>query len=297
MKTTNKALVVTYGFFGDIFFSTSIADRLMHNEIDYMIGFHQPKKLVENHPNISKVFVSDSNNPKPIYNKELHNDYDDVFELGPVSFTITPPEELQLQCGIDNPSSTFKVYTDSDVDENVIKYFDKLRKDTGKKILCWLANWEDRCFRFTEEEYQRGIDVPHLGYGGRKRDINHIISELSKEYNMIDVGFPGNVTQYQTAKNISIDDNKSLLVEASILKYCDYFIGAEGGLCNLAAGVGTKTIITGDFIHQLYGWNGVIKKIQNPKLGPEFYFDDGHISLDPYLTDEEVVNEIRRIIE
>jgi hypothetical protein len=293
----SKALVVTYGFFGDIFFSTSIAERLRHSEIDYMIGFPQPKKLVENHPNISKVFVSDSNNPKPIYNRELHNDYDDVFELGPVSFNITPPEELQLQCGIDNPSSTFKVYTDSDVDENVIKYFDKLRKDTGKKILCWLANWEARCFQFTEEEYQRGIDVPHLGYGGRKRDINHIISELAEEYNMIDVGFPGNVTQYQTAENIPIDDNKSLLVEASILKNCDYFIGAEGGLCNLAAGVGTKTIITGDFIHQLYGWNGVVKKITEPKLGPEFYFDDGHFSLDPYLTDEEVVNEIRRIIE
>ena len=33
-------------------------------------------------------------------------------------------------------------------------------------------------------------------------------------------------------------------------------------------GVGTKTIITGDYVHQLYGWNGVIRKLKEPKLGP-----------------------------
>ena len=50
-------------------------------------------------------------------------------------------------------------------------------------------------------------------------------------------------------------------------------IGGESGLINLAAGVkGTKTIITGDYVHQLYGWNGVMRKLKEPKLGPEFYF-------------------------
>ena len=84
---------------------------------------------------------------------------------------------------------------------------------------------------------------------------------------------------------------------ASIIKACDYMIGAESGLINLAAGVGTKTIITGDFVHQLYGYNGVLKKIQEPKLGPEFYFPNaGHVSLDPYLTDDEVITQMREII-
>ena len=68
-------------------------------------------------------------------------------------------------------------------------------------------------------------------------------------------------------------------------------------MINLAAGVGTKTIITGDFVHQLYGPNGVIKKIKNPKLGPEFYFpNSGHVSLDPYLLDEEVIEQMRKLI-
>ena len=84
---------------------------------------------------------------------------------------------------------------------------------------------------------------------------------------------------------------------ASIIKACDFMIGGESGLINLAAGVGTKTIITGDWVHQLYGWNGCIKKIKEPKLGPEFYFpNDGHISLDPFLTDKEVVTKMRSII-
>ena len=81
-----------------------------------------------------------------------------------------------------------------------------------------------------------------------------------------------------------------------MIKACDWFIGAEGGLANLASGVGTKTIITGDYVHQLYGWNGVIENNQEPKLGPKYYFPEGHYTLDPYLTDEEVIKTIKDII-
>ena len=84
---------------------------------------------------------------------------------------------------------------------------------------------------------------------------------------------------------------------AAILSQCDFMIGGESGLINLAAGVGTKTIITGDYVHQLYGWNGVIRKLKEPKLGPEFYFGkENHVSLNPYFTDDEVIIEIRNII-
>ena len=64
-------------------------------------------------------------------------------------------------------------------------------------------------------------------------------------------------------------------------------------LSNLAAGVGTKTIITGDFVHQLYGPNGVLRKIEEPKLGPKYYFpESGHVTLNPFLTDDEVAEQI-----
>jgi hypothetical protein len=92
---------------------------------------------------------------------------------------------------------------------------------------------------------------------------------------------------------IEDNDSKSLTFEASLLKACDAFIGTEGGLANLAAGVGCKTILTGDFIHQLYGWNGVLKKIKTRQLGPDIYFPKvGHIMINPYYNDNEVTQII-----
>jgi hypothetical protein len=42
----------------------------------------------------------------------------------------------------------------------------------------------------------------------------------------------------------------------------------------------------------------VIKKIKEPKLGPIYYFKDKrHIVLDPYLTDDEVIDEIKKIMK
>ena len=126
-----------------------------------------------------------------------------------------------------------------------------------------------------------------------RRDIKYIVEEIRKEFPaMIEVGFPPGTGVH----DIGLSTTANFSMSASMLKFCDYFIGGEGGLCNLAAGVGTKTIITGDYVHQLYGWNGVIKKIKEPKLGPEFYFKEGHTSLNPYLSDEEVVKEMIKII-
>jgi len=99
-------------------------------------------------------------------------------------------------------------------------------------------------------------------------------------------------------REVPLDGVSNFTLTASLIKACDWFIGAEGGLANLAAGVGTKTIITGDYVHQLYGWNGVIERNQEPKLGPKYYFgEEDHITLDPYLTDEQVIEHIDKLIK
>ena len=165
-------------------------------------------------------------------------------------------------------------------------------KQQGRKIVAWQGNWEEKSFGYTEEEYKRGVDVPNLGYGGRRRDINFLVSELSRRYLLVKVGFDPGVKQSQ----IGLLTTGIFTYTAAILSHCDYMVGGESGLINLAAGVGTKTIITGDYVHQLYGWNGVMRKLKEPKLGPEFYFDNGHVSLNPYLTDKEVVEQITNII-
>jgi hypothetical protein len=158
-----------------------------------------------------------------------------------------------------------------------------------------MTNWQPKTYKFTPEQYKAGIDVPNLGYGGSHRNIQLIVDELEKHFTMYPVGVD-NASQQQTL-NMQDNDQKSLLFEASLMKYCDAFVGTDGGLATIAAGVGTKTIITGDFNLQLYGWNGCVKKINHPRLGPREYFGDPHVCLDPYLTDEEVAVEIIKAIK
>jgi len=280
-----KILIKAMGFIGDNLFATSVAKKLKYKhdglcEVDLLLSVIQPFELISNDPHIDNVYLE-------IPNKQ----YDQVFQLYPIHRQSTPCEQLQAQCGIENPSPEFEIYTNPTTD----KYVEYCFKNKGnRKLVAWLSNWEERSFLFTPEEYKRGVNIPNLGYGGRHRDISYIINELEKNNNiiLIEVGKPNGTNQLNT--DISTVSEYSLT--ASILKNCDYFIGAEGGLANLASGVGTKTILTGDFVWQLYGSNGVIEKQADPKLGPVHYFE-GHISLDPYLTDEQVVEQINKIIK
>ena len=210
-----------------------------------------------------------------------------------VDQSITPPRQFQQAAGVTNIDDEFKVYTNPAFDYAAEQAF-KETKDKGIKVITWMSNWEERSFLFTEEQYKAGVDVPNLGYGGSHRDIKYIIENLADKYALLEVGFTNGVNQFATGLNTAA----TYSFTASLIKASDYFIGAEGGLANLASGVGTKTIITGDFVHQLYGWNGVIKKIKEPKLGPEFYFKNvGHITLNPYLNDKAVVEQIKTIIK
>lgn len=280
-----KILIKNVGFIGDNLFATSIATKLKQQyidcEVDMLLSVIQPFELISNHPDIDNVYLE-------IPSKQ----YDKIFELRPINRRSTPCEQFQIQCGIKNPSPEFKVYTNQYLDKYIEYCF---RKKGDKKLIAWLSNWEERSFIFTEEEYKKGVNVPNFGYGGKHRNIGYIINELSKNDDIIllEVGKPNGSSQ----RDVNEFTVSEYSLTASIIKNCDYFIGTEGGLANLASGVGTKTILTGDFVHQLYGWNGVIEKNEEPKLGPKYYFDTiNHIVLDSYLTDEEIVYKINKII-
>jgi len=295
MKNT-KCLVVTHGFFGDITFASSIAERLKYenkfDQIDYLIGFPQMKSLLENNPHIYNVFVSRTPTPLPDLSS-IDLVYDKIITLPALSFLETPTIEYQKFAGVKNPKSEYRLYTNGTYDLYAKETLDtQFRNVNDKKIIAVLKTWEEKSYLFTQEEYDKGIDVPNLGYGGKHRNINYIVDKLNELYNIIYVGFPMQVSQHDSAI-VEDDYMESIIYTASILKNCDAFVGTEGGLCNIAAGVGTKTIITGDFVHQLYGANGVIRKIKEPKLGPKYYFpDSNHVTLNPFLTDDEVFNEI-----
>jgi hypothetical protein len=289
-----KALVVCYGYLGDHLFASSIAKKLLEEKqfdmVDYVVGFPQVIPLLKLNPFIHEVFYEGIPTPSP--RVLFNNGYDKIIQLGPLSFVEPPCVEFQKLAGIRNPTPDFQVYTDSTVDEMVKDHFKTI---TDVPIVAVMSNWEPKTFRFTKEQYEAGIDVPNKGYGGSWRNIKYIVEQLEKHFVLVWVGAPANVTQFETV--VETPQTRTLLGEASILKHCDFFVGAEGGMANLAFGVGCKTILTSDFVHQLYGWNGVIRKIPEPKLGPRFYFPTGHIDLDPYLTDEEVATQMIDIIK
>jgi hypothetical protein len=294
-----KCLIVTYGFFGDIAFASSIAKKLKEenqfDKVDYLIGFPQMQRLLENNPYIDFVYSSVIPSPVPVNNSIEYNSYDKVVRLQQLSFTEPPPYEFQKFAGVRNPDTSYTIYTEPSYDEIAEESIREFYSN-GKKTLAFLSNWESKSYVFTEEEYIQGIDVPNFGYGGKHRDINKILNELKNYFNLIEVGMPSDISQSQTSM-MEDTNQKSILFECSVMKYCDGFIGTEGGMCNLAAGVGARTIITGDFVHQLYGWNGVIKKINEPKLGPIYYFgNENHTVLNPYMTDTEVSNSIIQLL-
>lgn len=293
----SKCLVVTRGFFGDILFATSLAEKLkkQFDKVDYLIGFPQVKRLVQNNPYIDRVYLPTTPGPAPSARMLDTSSYDRVIELGLLNFKVPPAYEYQESVGIESPKAHYKVYTEKEYDKIAQEAIQQHRLN-GKKVLAVMSNWKPKTYLYTPEQYEAGIDVPNLGYGGSHRDIDKILLTLEENFVLLEVGVPPQYSQMSTA-TLADNDQKSILFEASLMKYCDAFVGTDGGLATIAAGVGTKTIITGDFNLQLYGWNGVLKQIPEPKLGPVYYFpEDGHVVLDPYYTDEEVAEAIVNIL-
>jgi len=287
-----SCLIVCHGYFGDHLFANSIAEQLINegqfDVVDYVIGFPQVLPFFERNPYIRNVIITTLGpSPQVPHNADTYNK---VFQLGPINRMVPPAVEVQLMCGVINPTPRFYVHTNPELDKLVL---DTYGEKVGK-VIAIMNGWKERSFSYTPEQYSLGINVPDLGYGGLRRDTDYIVNQIEQHYSSIRVGPTGKVNQF------SFDyDGPSFDLTASILKYCDVFVGAEGGLANLAYAVGTKTIITGDFVHQLYGPNGVLQKLDEPKLGPIYYGDvDGkHVSLDPYLKDTEVVEHIFNILQ
>jgi hypothetical protein len=285
----NNVFVNVRGFIGDTLFASSAAEHLKkdYDKVYYGITCEEPCELLSLNPYIDGVHVSHGE-ATPVESENLR-----VFTCGEVDQSIPATIQFQTSCGIEKPTVGYSVYTNKYYDVIAHNNIATKKSMEQKKIIAYQRSWKERTFGFTKEEYARGINVHPTGYGGRRRNIDVILDALRNKYSLIAVGLPGDAPN----GTYGIFSAPTYSMTASIIKYCDWMIGAEGGLTNLAAGVGTKTIITGDFIHQLYGENGYFKKIQDPKMGPKTYFPElGHVTLDPFLTDEEVANKIMEII-
>jgi hypothetical protein len=293
----NRVLIKTYGFIGDILFASSIAEKLKIQNpyciVDYCIGFPQPYKLLKNNPYIDNVFLSKEKGPRVILPDNIDlSTYNQIYELPECRQDIQPTIWYQQYCGIANPTPQYEVYTDRHLDESIKYELSLLNKD-NKKVIGYVANWKNLTISYTKEEYSSGLkNVKDIMSHSQlnTRDVDTIINKLNEDYIIIPIGYEHGVTQYHTA----LDSTSTYTNTASILKICDLVIGQEGGLTNLAAGVGTRCIITTDFVHALYGPSGIMKKFDKVNLGPANLFPNkNHINLDPFIFDDDIIKIIK----
>lgn len=298
----SNALLVSHGFLGDNLFISSVAKKLIEEQqfdtVDFMTGFPQVYELLVANPHIRNVFMADVIGPelKHVIGTYDLTDYEKIFTFNPFSFKIPPALEAQQQCGIRTPTADFQVWTTEENDIKAVEYLEQLKKERpNTKIIGWMRNWKQKAYKFTEEQYWTATDNYFTGYGTENRNIEYIVNTLEKDFIMIPVGVPENLTQLHTAQYQH--EYRSFSEEASILKYCDYFIGTEGGLANLAAGVGCKTILTYEFLWQCYGPRGTVRPFERgPALGPAYYFSEGHTYLPLFKTDNEIIDLIKHEI-
>ncbi len=289
-------LIKPHGFMGDCLFASSVARKLkeadMFDVVDFAVGIRQAEEVLRFNPYIDNIITTIQTTTSPLFNINIDG-YDEQIQLNPTTKDVPPPTQFQRECNIpeNQIDSKFALYTDPDLDEEVA-----LTYQDDYIAMMSISTWREKAFRFSPEQYVAGIDVPYLGYGGALRYIEGIVNLLQAQNNIVEVGLPSHLKTIQISPEPSFA-YRGIMADVSIIKRAKFFIGTEGGLANIASGVRTPSILTGDFIHQLYGWNGVLKRIVNPHLGPRFYWpEDGHIDLSPYLTDLEVANEMASII-
>lgn len=272
--------ILCQGFIGDILFATSIAKKLHEQDseakVDYVVPLGQPMQLMKANPYIQEVYFYSS-----WTEMDGKYQYDKIIQIPLVNQAEPATIQFQRAAGIHHPSLEFDIYTLPQYDFFAKNILDRLRIPS-KPIIGYDVAWKAKAYNTTEEMINRGVGGPH-------RNIDWILDQLRPYCMLFPIGLPDGVKQQDAVANSA----ETYALTASLVKFCDMYIGCEGGLSNLAAGVGTKCAITTDFIFQLYGPKGLFRPCANPLMGPATYYPNrGHIHLRPWISDEEVAQHL-----
>lgn len=293
---------------GDVIFCSSVAKKLKEKNpnsvVHFDINYLQPMELLINNPYIDRVF----------YKEDANIDYDIVYDIMDQAVSTLSPYEsavsqFQRMCGIEKFDDTFEVFTNPQLDYSIQKSMEELTKIGDWKTdlikIGYQVDWDRKSFLFTEDEYQQaegGQDG--TGYGSGKRNIFDIIKcmEVSPKVMLFALGIEDTISKNYPCLN----STSKFSFTASLMKNCDYVVGSEGCLTNISSALGTNTIITTDYVYQMFGPKGIlwqqsggnVHKLETriPYLGPCKYFPNGnHVHLNPFLTDIEVGEQILEI--
>ena len=273
-----KVLVVITGFLGDALLSQPIANRLKEESqadiVDFIVGFPQTKLLLEQNPYIDNVIISDLYGSSPNYLPIAHL-YDEVRITSPYKGQYPLTIHHQLSTGVKSPQLDYKVYTVPEYDTLVAE---QLKNLPALPII--------------------GIGQVWKTFDFRCYDSTALTNLLLEKYNVLGIGHPPGVSHIDIAT--MEESEKTFAYQASLCKHLDLMIGSEGGLTNLAAGVGCKVLYTTDFTYTLSGPEGTHYRHPNPieVLGPRAYFpDSNHKSLDYSIHPDRYVEKILEEID
>jgi hypothetical protein len=284
----NRYLIKCTGWIGDMLFTSSVAERLKAQdpscEVDLKLTLVQPKFLFENNPHIDGVIFGDF--------PHIESGYTHVFEMPELQQNIPATYQFQRACGVTDVTLPFDTYTLPVLDIIAAEKLQEVRdKYPSAKVVAYQANWDVKSREYTKEQYESGME-PYRN--APLRDIERILHRVSAHCVLVAIGFPETVRQTDALAH----DPQTYAYAASVIKHCDMMIGGEGGLTNLAASVHTPVVMTTDFMWSLYGPYGAMKQFDTLAMGPATYYpNDGHVHLDPYLTDDEVIEAIIREVK
>jgi len=295
---------------GDLIFCSSVAKKLKQTNpnciIHYDVNYMQPIELLINNPYIDGVYYKESADIE--YDVVYHIMNDDVSTLSPYESAVS---QFQRMCGIKDCDDTFEVFTNPQLDYSIKRSMEELVEigDWSKNLIKvgYQSDWNRKSFLFTEAEYEKaegGEDG--TGYGDGHRNVFDIINclELDATIMLFALGLDDKISKNYPA----INTTSKFSFTASLIKNCDYVIGAEGCITNISSALGTPTIITTDYIHQMFGPRGITwqqhggdinnLETREPFLGPLKYFPTGqHTHLNPYLSDQDVGSKILELLK
>lgn len=261
LTRTKKAIVVSAGWLGDAIACSAAASSLseMGYKTTLAIRWPQLKSIFDNDPRFETVVYGKYLTykiPRPIFPSRF-----DLIVREPKSWSYSNPFTIEIRkiAGCE-PKPDYQLY---------------LPKDTNSK--------DDSQNR---PQIALSRDIKKRAYG---RDIEDFFEQISTFAYIKWVGL-------DSSMNSKHGKSHSLLEDAACIKNSDLFIGPEGGLLWLAAGLGTRCtyftehILEVERAHQIKG----LMKI----LGSENHFpNSNHKALRPYCSNLEAIDTIKSQLE
>ncbi len=249
-KSTKKAAVVASGWLGDTIACSAAATSLYEKgyEVDFYILWPQLKPILVNDQRFRTIVYSKfliSFFKRPLFQSRY-----DLIVREPNGWSYEEPFTSQIRriagCEVKPEYELF-----------LPKTIPNLLKDKSKPVITFARDTEKRA------------------YG---RDISDLLKRLSLHADIEWVGLDPKLSSKK-------GKNKALILDAIKISQSDIFVGPEGGLLWLAAGLGKKCIYFSEHIQELAKKIG--RGIPTLCLGSTRHFPNGnHIELPAFCSTE-----------